>query len=1075
MQCGHQGCARHATQHFSTPRSTSHALTVDTADWAVWCFTCNEKVSVKSNKKLHEAVQLVRKKQGTLRPTATSAKEDSVATKSSKNPAAKDKQSQDRDRKSLPKVKGLINLGNSCYLNSVLQCISQCHYLTHYLDIGSRSGRKVTIIADDETMELVLPEGGPITASLCDFLKQMHTTGTTATVSPSNLLRKIALKVPQFVGCDQQDAHELLRSLMEQARLEDLRRHQRQIMRGLSLPLKPDPKEVSDEMKARVKALGKKVSHTTIDTIFSGQLVSLVVCQACMARTHRLEPFLDMSLPVAEDKPTRPRKLCGSGADDEDGAEYMLSPANRSSGTGSGRASKHSQKKETKTTGRARKHGQSAAGPAVSPDGEGSGAAPEPDRPQVSGDSGQEEEKRSDAASSAEGESDADEEDNGDTDLVIDSLLFELEPAEETEPPATVSPEPTDGDPAGPADPADPVNPANPADPVKLVEPVEPVDPADPATRGTDGTGSCAARLDGSPGSAAVPCEGLRALTIDTSPARGRHSPPSPAAAACEQLRALSVSGRPESPDWLAPGRLSPGRSSPGRSSPGRTSPGRSSPGRTSPGRSSPGRSSPGRSSPDGAAPPCVPLFGGAAQRCVTTNGDLPGDQHRRGSGDADAGRTGSATEAAGSDGHGKQQGSDGHGKKQNGLTSAADGPKDSDRTEAPQNGASDTLDGHPRTEGDGCQERDDSQERGGSQERDGCQEVNGGRAEAPQNGGPSVGDVSSPVSAPAETDADALAGDPAAAADPTLAEDRPRSRHCSGDAAESAADPPCPLSKSEWLSRALTTLAPRYQPAAGECSLLTCLNQFTAPELLAGNNKFGCDNCTELRNKRLPPAERGEKRGTVYSNASKQLLVYSPPPVLTIHLKRFEVCSFSLRKVNRHVQFGELLDLAPFCSSISQDLPQMRSDQHSVLYSLFGLVEHSGRLNSGHYTAYVRVRRRDERLTVNPARLTPLVTDAFQLACERARHQAERTAERTAAETGTADSRLRPAAAAAEAEAEPAPAPGPAPERAPEPESAPVPEAGRWFHVSDTHVTEMTLDKVLKAQAYMLFYERIV
>ena len=56
-----------------------------------------------------------------------------------------------------------------------------------------------------------------------------------------------------------------------------------------------------------------------------------------------------------------------------------------------------------------------------------------------------------------------------------------------------------------------------------------------------------------------------------------------------------------------------------------------------------------------------------------------------------------------------------------------------------------------------------------------------------------------------------------------------------------------------------------------------------------------------------------------MYSNASKQLLIYSPPPVLTIHLKRFEVCSFSLRKVNRHVQFGERLDLAPFCSTISQ------------------------------------------------------------------------------------------------------------------------------------------------------------
>ena len=95
----------------------------------------------------------------------------------------------------------------------------------------------------------------------------------------------------------------------------------------------------------------------------------------------------------------------------------------------------------------------------------------------------------------------------------------------------------------------------------------------------------------------------------------------------------------------------------------------------------------------------------------------------------------------------------------------------------------------------------------------------------------------------------------------------------------------PPALTQSEWLSRAQTTLASQYQAAAGECSLLTCLSQYTAPELLAGNNKIGCDACTELRDKRLPPAEKGETRGRVYSNARKQLLIYSPPPVLTIHL----------------------------------------------------------------------------------------------------------------------------------------------------------------------------------------------
>ena len=172
-----------------------------------------------------------------------------------------------------------------------------------------------------------------------------------------NLLRKIAVKVPQFVGCDQQDAHKLLRALMEPARLEDLRRHQRQIMLGLGLPTKADPKEMPDELKARAKALGHQVSYTTIDTIFSGQLVSLVVCQACMTRTHRLEPFLDLSLPVAEDKPTRPKKLCGTGAEEED-EEYVLTPSKNS-----GRPSEHALKKERKAARRTKKHGPPAGEP----------------------------------------------------------------------------------------------------------------------------------------------------------------------------------------------------------------------------------------------------------------------------------------------------------------------------------------------------------------------------------------------------------------------------------------------------------------------------------------------------------------------------------------------------------------------------------------------------------------------------------------------------------------------------------------------------------------------------------------
>ena len=41
-------------------------------------------------------------------------------------------------------------------------------------------------------------------------------------------------------------------------------------------------------------------------------------------------------------------------------------------------------------------------------------------------------------------------------------------------------------------------------------------------------------------------------------------------------------------------------------------------------------------------------------------------------------------------------------------------------------------------------------------------------------------------------------------------------------------------------------TLQPSYHPSPGECSVMSCLSQFCAPELLDGNNKFACEKCSK-------------------------------------------------------------------------------------------------------------------------------------------------------------------------------------------------------------------------------------
>lgn len=256
-------------------------------------------------------------------------------------------------------------------------------------------------------------------------------------------------------------------------------------------------------------------------------------------------------------------------------------------------------------------------------------------------------------------------------------------------------------------------------------------------------------------------------------------------------------------------------------------------------------------------------------------------------------------------------------------------------------------------------------------------------------------------------------------------------------------------FAKLEWMTKSLTTLAPRYHPSSHECSIESCLNQFTAPELLSGPNKFGCENCTRLKeasDENLSSSEE-KKSTTVYTNASKQLLIFNPPAILTLHLKRFQQVGSTLRKVNRHVEFPMQLDLAPFCSSICLGLPTLKKFQKQVMYSLYAVVEHSGRLSGGHYTVYVKVRppadnvqtflntRQGTHCDIN--RLVDEMQSKLDGCCDNSGNcNGKCDGDKSSSNYG----------------------------------SVPC----RWFHISDTHVAEVSESTVLKCQAYLLFYERV-
>ena len=162
LKCGVQSCAPlrdlksnleagHTFCHYKTPRSDLHCIFVNVTshsdnNWTIFCFECKEELFIDSYKKLREAVELV-KKTAEIKPVTKSVsqpiktsgntfgmgKSPSVTTFNNIQQAVK-----------MQKARGLTNLGNTCFFNAVMQCLTQTHPLVQVLDHHCQKGAAFT-------------------------------------------------------------------------------------------------------------------------------------------------------------------------------------------------------------------------------------------------------------------------------------------------------------------------------------------------------------------------------------------------------------------------------------------------------------------------------------------------------------------------------------------------------------------------------------------------------------------------------------------------------------------------------------------------------------------------------------------------------------------------------------------------------------------------------------------------------------------------------------------------------------------------------------------------------------------
>ncbi|KAL0381666.1 UNVERIFIED_CONTAM: Ubiquitin carboxyl-terminal hydrolase 17 [Sesamum angustifolium] len=111
--------------------------------------------------------------------------------------------------------------------------------------------------------------------------------------------------------------------------------------------------------------------------------------------------------------------------------------------------------------------------------------------------------------------------------------------------------------------------------------------------------------------------------------------------------------------------------------------------------------------------------------------------------------------------------------------------------------------------------------------------------------------------------------------------------------------------------------------------TLEEALTQFTVSETLGGDDKYKCSRCKS------------------YQKAKKKLTILDAPNILTIVLKRFR--SSNLEKLDKLVQFPDILNLAPYMSGMGDKYP---------IYDLYAVVVHLTPMNAaytGHYICYVK------------------------------------------------------------------------------------------------------------------------
>eukprot|EP01130_Rhizamoeba_saxonica_P009576 TRINITY_DN3896_c0_g1_i1.p1 TRINITY_DN3896_c0_g1~~TRINITY_DN3896_c0_g1_i1.p1 ORF type:complete len:937 (-),score=208.84 TRINITY_DN3896_c0_g1_i1:51-2777(-) len=187
----------------------------------------------------------------------------------------------------LPGQTGLCNLGNTCFMNSSLQCLSSVAPLTDFF----LSGRYRTDINPQNPLSM----NGELAEDYYELVKELWSSQTSV-VEPRQFKYTLGKFAPQFSGYDQHDSQELLAFLLDGLH-EDLNRiTDKPFTEKLESDGRPD-EIVAAESWDRHKLRNDSI---IVDN-FQGQLKSTVKCPDCDRVSTTFDPFMYLSIPLVRE------------------------------------------------------------------------------------------------------------------------------------------------------------------------------------------------------------------------------------------------------------------------------------------------------------------------------------------------------------------------------------------------------------------------------------------------------------------------------------------------------------------------------------------------------------------------------------------------------------------------------------------------------------------------------------------------------------------------------------------------------------------------------------------------------